>query len=199
MDILLQTETLAPIATYHHMLGAQITYIEACENYQKRSTRNKYDILTAQGRHTLHIPLRKGKHQQLPIREVRIAYDEPWIKLHQSAIRSAYGKSPFFEYYYDEWAAILDREYESLFDLNTALRDWTMAKLKTKIEISETTTYDRDPSPIVDLRGRSVVDDIRYRPYVQVWQEKFGFVENLSILDLLLCMGPQALSYITSK
>jgi hypothetical protein len=172
--------------------ASQIT-IEAHENYQKRSARNRYTIITSQGLLSLSVPLTKGKNQQMPIREVTISYDENWTKNHISAVRSAYGKSAFFEFYFDEYASILQQEFKYLFDLNEAFLHFALRKIKLSIQPTHTQSYEHIVQDYCDLRSKNTdtlkIEDIKY---TQVWVEKFAFCPNVSILDLLFCEGPQS-------
>ncbi len=162
-----------------------------CENYQKRSQRNRYDIVTSHGKMTLTIPLQKGKNQQMPISDVLIAYDEDWIDKHLHAIKSAYGRSPFFEYYFDDLAVIFQKKVSHLTQLNHTLHLWFIAKTKLDVTVEQTQTYIKQYENGLDLRGNSpVLSPTNKVTYVQVWQEKFGFIPNMSILDLLFCEGP---------
>lgn len=194
MPILHETQILSPINIFSYYSSSEILFIEMCENYQKRSFRNRYSILTSQGPLSLTIPLRKGKNNQMLISEVAIAYDEPWIDNHCNTIKSAYGKSPFFEFYFDDYRSILESKHEKLVDLNMTFLKWALRKLKSNLEIKLTTEYLANTSDYIDTRkSYKAVNAV---PYPQVWQEKFDFVPNLSILDLLFCQGNQALSIL---
>jgi len=150
---------LAPVQFYCEYIQRSTVLFEACEHYQKRSHRNRYVLNSSQGRLELSIPLRKGKNQQCPIRDVQISYDEPWHVRHFQTIRSTYGKSAFFEYYGDGIEKILHKKHSFLFDLNSL------------------------PVP---------------KPYAQPWQDKLGFVSELSILDVLFCCGPESAMVLRS-
>jgi hypothetical protein len=200
MNIIQESQLLAPISSWAAIEPDSQLYIEYCENYQKRSFRNRYQIATSQGKMMLTVPLSKGKHQQMPITDVTIYYGDPWLAQHLNTIRSAYGKSPFFEYYYDEFAFILSTGFSHLVDLNMALHDWVVAKTKLKMTVNTTTEYHQAyDQTYVDMRGAAKESqNIELLPYVQVWQEKFEFIDNLSILDLLFCEGPNTKNYLQS-
>jgi hypothetical protein len=190
-SILQESQILGPISNWSLYTQSENLYIEKHEHYQKRSSRNRYTILTSQGPLSLTVPLRKGKNNQKPITDVQIAYDEPWIENHCHTIRSAYGKSAFFEYYYPEYKSILERKYTYLFELNNAFLLWALAKTKLNIKVFNTTDYIKDANGFQDFRNKKVSHKIV--PYPQVWEEKLDFVSNLSILDLLFCQGNYAL------
>lgn len=176
--------------------------IERCENYQKGSYRNRYYIASAQGPVRLSVPLEKGKHQQLPITEVRMDDRQNWRELHWRSICTSYGKSPFFEFYRDQLRARFDDPTPFLFA-------WNMANLRTvlewlRIDVALDTTADfheKYPADdILDLRNRfsprrpplATKDAIGGLYYEQVFTAEQGFQANLSILDLIFCHGPEA-------
>ena len=197
--ILIETMYLPPVGVLAAMVRAGVVYIEAHENYQKRGYRNRCEIGSANGRMRLTVPLRKGKNEQQPIRNVRLAYDEPWRTQHWTAIRSAYGRAPFFEYYADEWEQRLRADHATLFDYNFQLLRALLDDLGLPIMLRTTDKYDRQATNFLDLRNsiRPVsLLKLPYRPYPQVFAERFGFQPQLSGLDLLFCMGPEAAKYL---
>lgn len=174
--------------------------LESQEHYQKRSFRNRAYIATANGRERLSIPLRKGKNAQMPIREVEISYDQNWQKQHWGAITAAYSKAPFFEFYAADLEILYQRKEKWLFDWNYAILDFLDAAWQLSINWQLTTSYQKMyPPEIQDLRGQLSLQNppeiIQYYAetvrYTQVFQEKHGFIPNLSSLDLLFCTGPE--------
>lgn len=173
-------------------------YLEACENYQKGSLRNRCYIAGPNGIQRLSIPLVKGKHQQTPVREVRIAFDEPWQRQHWRAIKTAYGNAPFFEHYADELAPFYERRYEFLFDYNFDLLAFILQK-KLGWKGSPVLTREWLPTrtwvPAIDLREIVADEPDEWPPwfyptrYPQVFEGRNGFLPNLSVLDLLFCRG----------
>lgn len=179
--------------------------LEQYEHYQKRSYRNRCRIMGANGLLRLSIPLQSGKNQQMNIREVSLSHQENWQQLHWKSITSAYRNAPFFDYYADYLAPFFEKREQFLFDWNYALLKQLLdlLQLETQIEFSE--QYDSMPmAAIVDLRNSIQAKKSRHKeelnfeamPYAQVFQERHGFVPNLSILDLLFCTGPQAILYL---
>lgn len=186
----------SPIPAWAAMKCADIVYIDQHEHYQKRSYRNKYSILSPNGVQTLSIPLLKGKNEQMPVQEVRIAYNESWIAKHLQAIRSSYGKSPYFEYYFDEWAAILQKRWTYLFDLNMEMMDLMIKLMGWSLNMQLTERFYNSGEFTLDLREKLwphiMLETNLPSPYLQVWQYRHGHIANLSILDLLFCAGPEA-------
>jgi hypothetical protein len=163
--------------------------VEACEHYQKGSFRNRCHIAGPNGVQRLSIPLVKGKHNQMPIKEVRIAYDEPWQVRHWRSIRTAYGNAPYFEHYADDLAPHYEKHYTFLFDLNLELlRLVLQQKLGWQGEIVLSTSYIPADLP-KDLPQQ----------YPQVFEDKHGFLPDLSILDLLFCCGKNGRDLFSGK
>lgn len=170
---------LPPVSWFASVWSCDRLVVEACEHYQKGSFRNRCHIAGPNGVQRLSIPLKKGKHNQMPIREVRIAYDEPWQVRHWRSIRTAYGNAPFFEHYADDLAPYYEKRYTFLFDLNLELlRLILQQKLGWQGEIALSTSYIMAELP----------DTLPLR-YPQVFEDKHGFLPDLSILDLLFCCG----------
>ena len=118
-------------------LPAQLI-LEQQENYVKRSYRNRMHIATANGLLRLSIPLEKGKNQQLNIKKVKISYQENWQKKHWTAICSAYGNAPFFDYYIDDFRPLFEERSIFLFEHNwKVLRIlFEMLDISSPIELS---------------------------------------------------------------
>ena len=194
---LLETQYFPPVQYFSVLAQAKEVWLEAQEHYQKRSYRNRCHIAGANGEIRLSVPLEKGKHEQMPITEVQIAYQRDWFGEHWYSIRSAYGKAPFFEYYAGTIKAWLWEKPERLFRLNTQLTLKLLELLQVDCQLKYTEMYLKQPPPsVTDLRGAIHPKKPRLQfegPfYAQVFQERHGFLPNLSILDLLFCTGPQA-------
>ncbi|MFN0013989.1 MAG: WbqC family protein [Saprospiraceae bacterium] len=183
-------------------------WLEACEHYQKGSYRNRCHIAGPNGLQRLSVPLLKGKHQQTPIREVRIDPNQTWQRAHWRSICTAYGNAPYFEHYAGEVVRFFEKPYTFLFDLNLESTQFLLAKAGWAGDVCLTETYAglAVPNPATDS-GQGVVD-LRRRispnatepgeflsplPYPQVFQERHGFLPDLSALDLLFCAGKQGL------
>jgi len=195
-SIIQETQIFGPIGIFAQYLNVDEVIIERHENYQKRSHRNRYDILTSNGILHLSIPLAKGKNNKMPISEVKIAYDDNWVDVHLQTIRSAYGKSPYFEFYFDGIESLFRKKYDYIFDLNMDCLKFIFNKIKLSKTISISNSYQSSYVNILDCRNKKWVSDQTDSSYSQVWEDKFGFTQNLSILDLLFCLGPESISFL---
>jgi len=190
-----------PIALFL-MWKDRMLVVDRHEHYQKRSFRNRYQILTGQGRFTLTIPLRKGKHAGQPITEVQIAYDRPWRVKHLQTIRSAYGRAPYFDIYFPTLEDLFRVSPTYLFEWNLKALQWCIHTLQwdTPILLSDD-FYDTSNAKVNVIRNvltpRNAAQ-IPLHPYPQVFEDRFGFVSNLSVLDLIFNLGPEAHTYLKS-
>lgn len=188
-------------------LSPSVVYVEACENYQKQSYRNRCHIYAADGVQALNFPVvHEGGTHKLPISEIKVDYSTPWLQQHQRAIVSAYRTSAYFEYYQDELFAIMDSRPEKLFDLNLSILKFFVEKTGLKTDIRLTEGYSRVPAVegcqdlrevIHPKRKDTVLHDLGLeKPYFQVFAPKYGFKSNLSIMDLLFNEGPDSILYL---
>lgn len=184
-----------------------VIYLEACENYQKQSYRNRCRFYAENGVQNLSFPVvhENGTHT-LPIRSIRIDWSTPWMLQTKRAIASAYESSAYFEYYKDELFEILDSHPETLFEMNTRILEFCLKKIGISAEIRLTEEYTPRGSGIYgeDLREvihpkreNSILADLGLeKPYFQVFARKHGFIPNLSIMDLLFNEGPDSIIYL---
>ena len=195
-------------------LSPSVVYIEACENYQKQSYRNRCRFYAADGVQTLSFPIvHEGGTHRLPISEIKVDYSKPWVQQHERAIVSAYRTSAYFEYYQDELFGILESRPERLFDLNMALLRFFAEKTGLCVDIRVTEDFSREGVCILPDGSRVVCDDLREvihpkrpndilsdlgleKPYFQVFSGKYGFKSDLSVMDLLFNEGPDSILYL---
>ena len=120
---LLATAYFPPVSWFFALAQSDRVEVEACESYQKQSYRNRCRIYSAAGPEALVVPVVHAKGEKIPIRDVRIDYSEPWVRLHERAMTAAYNHSAFFEYYRDDLFRILEGREAFLFDLNWKLTE----------------------------------------------------------------------------
>jgi hypothetical protein len=185
-------------------LSPSVVYIEACENFQKQSYRNRCRFYGAEGVQTLSFPiLHEGGTHKIPISEIKIDYKTPWVQQHERAIISAYGMSAYFDYYKDELFAILEAGHERLFDLNLAQIRFFIEKTGIKVDLRLTQDYEREPQMddlreiIHPKRPNTILSGLDLeKPYFQVFAPKYGFQSDLSIMDLLFNEGPDSILFL---
>lgn len=203
MDIYLTTAYLAPIEYYAYLALGKKVFVEAFENYQKQSFRNRCNVLSANGVIPLSIPVEKSDSLKCTTKDIRIADHGNWRHIHWQALVSAYNSSPFFEYYRDDFQPFYEKKYDFLFDFNENLRLLVSDLLEIDTNNVFYTESYTETFAVHDLNLRDQIhpkkdwnsSDSQFIsiPYYQVFEEKFGFVPNLSIVDLLFNMGNESL------
>jgi len=203
---LFSTAYFAPIQYYWHWRRSEQPMVEACEHYMKQTWRNRCVIGTANGPMTLSLPV-EGNLGKNGIRDVRLSDHGNWQHIHWNSIESAYNSSPFFEFYADDLKPFFEKKLGFLFDFNEEIREKMCELLEIRATSQKTTTFLTEceiHGGLVDFRNiihpkkkLELVDPLfKPEPYYQVFDRKFGFQPNLSILDLLFNMGPEAILYL---
>jgi len=187
------------VAFFVHIEPFQEIFLEGYENYPKQTYRNRCYIRTADKVQALSVPVSRESGKKTSYKDVRISYAERWQNNHWRAICSAYGKSPFFDFFADGYHDILYTKYEFLVDLNLALLSKCLDFLgwhDKQLVLSE--SYNKNPEPqYVDQRGgvdvKSSPPGAERNGHTR-YQQVFGkdFVPNLSVIDLLFCEGANA-------
>ena len=196
---LLSIAYLPPVQYITKFLAHESVYIEMHENFQKQSYRNRCVIYGANGPLTLVIPVKKKRGRNNIITDIRIDYDTDWQNIHWKSLVSAYQNSPFFEFYKDELNQLLFNSEKSLVDFNLNLLNHILKLLNLNETYSMSEDYLSD-SEVHDYRQsvnpkkRLQRPDRSFQPvkYQQVFIEKFGFIPNLSVVDLIFNEGPNS-------
>jgi hypothetical protein len=200
--VILPTVYFGPIQYYSKLLKYEEALIEHHEHFPKQTFRNRCNIYGANGLLSLSIPLKK-RGERTPVKDVRIAYDQPWQSLHWRSFQASYRSSPYFEFYEDDLAPFYEKEYEFLLDFNTELHGLVCGLLKIDNNTKPTEKYEKTYENADDLRDLispkedwKKDKDYEVKEYTQVFGSKYGFLPNLSIADLLFNEGPSAREFI---
>jgi len=173
--------------------------VELHETYSKQSYRNRFVIATSHGKMSLSVPVIKPKGNKTKTNEIIIDYSENWQQVHWRSLKAAYQSSPFFIYYADDIEAIINEKYEYLFQLNEKIIKKLLAILGVEYQIKNTSdfvavnTHENDYRFLIHPKQNSLMDS---EGYDQVFEEKNGFIADLSVLDLIFNLGPEALLYL---
>ncbi|GHT28786.1 hypothetical protein FACS189432_07210 [Bacteroidia bacterium] len=199
--VLLSTAYLAPIEYYRQMANHPPVIIEKYCNYTKQTYRNRCIIASANGLQTLSIPIIKPDSLKCLTKDIRIAEHGNWRRLHWNGIVSAYNSTPFFEYYADDFRPFYEKRPEFLFDFNEELRELICRLLDISPSLSYSSEYinqtnagELDLREAIHPKKEAFAKD--FKPYYQVFETKYGFQPNLSIIDLLFNMGPEAALFL---
>ncbi|MBP6285248.1 MAG: WbqC family protein [Paludibacteraceae bacterium] len=167
-------------------------------HYAKQTYRNRCNIATANGVMSLSIPTVKPQTEKCKTKDIRIDNSQNWQQIHWRALESGYNSSPFFDYYRDDLFPFYDKQFDYLLDYNSAIQDVVLELLDIECTVQLTEEYN-SYADSVDYRdkisAKKQLEDIHFspQPYYQVFAHKFGFLPNLSILDLLFNMGNESI------
>ncbi|MFV0468797.1 MAG: WbqC family protein [Dysgonomonas sp.] len=204
MAIFLSTAYLAPIQYYSKLLhaGSDSVCIDQWENYQKQSYRNRCTILSANGAIPLSIPIERTETLKCVVKDVCIADHANWRHVHWNALVSAYNTTPFFEYYRDDFQPFYEKKIKYLIDYNQQMQSLICNLIGIDCHnIMYTESY-QDVSSAEEFDFRNTIHpkkewnsdvDFVSIPYYQVFEDRFGFIPNLSIVDLLFNMGNESM------
>jgi hypothetical protein len=211
MKALLSSTYFGPVQWYQKLARAEEVYIEQFDAYQKQTYRNRCLIATANGVQALTVPVEHDDtNSQLsesssPI-SIRISDHGNWRHQRWQALTSAYGDSPFFQYYVDDLRPFFTERWELLSDFNEAIRVKMCELLDIQPHVLFTQQYQREEvvknNGFIDyreaIRPKHALPDETFlsRRYYQVYEQRHGFLPNLSILDLLCNMGPESIFYL---
>jgi len=201
MKTILENQILSPIQVYYQINNSEKLIIEQFDNYNKRTYRNRFIILSQNGPLVISVPLKKGKNSGMLFKDVKISYDKNWISTIDSTIKTCYGSSPFFDFFYEDLISIFKNKYNFIYDLNNDLRNLIFQFLEIETQVSFTKSYLLNYSDEYnDLRehfspvkDKIIKDNYNTKKYNQVFEEKIGFHPNLSIIDSIFNIGKQTI------
>ncbi|WP_233884352.1 WbqC family protein [Tenacibaculum piscium] len=189
----------APISQYAKIYTADSVMFEFEDNYQKQTYRNRCYIYGANGKLSLNIPVKHlYKEDRKKSKDTLVDNDIQWQKQHFKSLQSAYKSSPFFEFFEDDIATIFHKKYTYLQDVNIDTHLFITDALQIEDTFSKTSTYEVTPE-IPDFRNLAIAKkgvEINIDTYIQIFDDKHGFMPNLSILDLLFMEGPNTISFL---
>ena len=189
------------ISEYSEIVKADSVIFEMEDNFQKQSYRNRCYIYNANGKQLLNIPVKdknKGNSQRKKTKDLLVDNDSFWQDNHLKSLQTAYRTSPFYEFYEDDLLSIFTKKYTYLQDVNIDTFLFIADALQIPQQYSKTeeynvTTNKTDFRHLADVKNqpKKLVDN-----YIQMFDDKHGFIPNLSILDLIFMEGPNAISYL---
>ena len=212
---LLSSTYFGPIQWYQKLFRYQRCIVEQHDNFIKQTYRNRCVISATQGVQALSIPVepapQTSANGKVAMKDVRISDHGNWRHLHWNALTSAYGESPFFEYYEDDIRPFFEKQYTFLLDFNmeTTAKMCELLDIEPNIVLSEeylsadALTQSSTNGDVVSdfrdaIRPKRPLEDVEFspKPYYQVFSQKHGFLPNLSILDLLFNEGNESVLFL---
>ena len=192
----------SPISQYVALFKNDKIIFEVEDNYQKQTYRNRCNIFGTNGKLQLNIPIvhaKKELHQKT--KDTKIDQSDRWQQIHYRSIRTAYRSSPYFEFYEDDLFPLFEMRQKFLQDFNIKCHEFLMDALQEDIPFTKTKEYEINPK-ITDnrfLANSRKEATYNFKKYTQVFDDKYGFIPNLSILDLLFMEGPNAVTYLREQ
>lgn len=202
MTALLHPAYIPNIETFAVLRQHKVCF-EVYDNFQKQTYRNRAYICTDRGRLMLNIPIQHvGKNQGRQLyKDVRVENEYKWQRQHWRALQTAYRTSPYFEFYEDEIAPLYTQNYTHLLDYNLKSIEILCACLQLPMPDLKTSKFEQEPRSqqdlrfLVDAKRKTALEQPRYP---QVFGERHGFIEQVSVLDLIFNEGPNAAAYLAN-
>lgn len=197
-NICLSLAYLAPVEYFSEMAKSGTVFVEGYDYYLKQTYRNRCQIAAANGPMTLSIPVEKTSSEKILTRDIRISEHCDWQLNHWRSIESAYNSTPFFEYYKDDLLPFYEKKWTFLLEFNLEIQAKMLELLDLDIEIKPTGEYKTKlDDTFLDLREaihpKKENPSLSLKTYYQVFEQRYGFQANLSIIDLLFNMGNESI------
>ena len=198
MDLIIHPNYLPSISQFLLMFNSKKIFFEINDNFLKQTFRNRTYIYGANGKLLLSIPVIHSQKNRKLLKDVKISYDHNWPIQHLKSFQISYRSSPFFEYYEDKLIDLYKKREKYLFDFNLKSIDIISEMLKINLEYKFTKKYEDNYSDKLDYRKNYKKIDSEYQinKYTQVFESKHGYIENLSVLDLIFNEGPNANNFL---
>jgi hypothetical protein len=197
--ILLPLFYLPPISWFSAFVKNESEIIlEQMEHFPKQTYRNRMEILGANGKLVLSIPIKKAEKK--PLKDIEISFLENWKTQHWKSIQSAYQASPYFEYYQDDLKKIYENDLVNLIDFNLNALSIIQKLLKINIDYQLNSVFENEfqGTNLRNYFSSKQETNIPMESYYQVFSDKFDFQKDLSILDLLCNKGPESATYLSN-
>lgn len=203
MKILLYPTYFPSISHLVTLVQSEKAIFEIEDNFQKQTNRNRTYIYSPNGIQLLNIPVKHSKDSRQKTKDIKIETDFDWQKQHFKSLEAAYRSSPFFEFFEDDIRPIFEKKHDFLLDLNFESLEIVLKCLRMKVEYDKTIEYFPQvaSSEITDFRnlvdGKKDISE--FTKYTQVFDDKHGFINNLSVLDLIFNEGKYAIDYLKEQ
>lgn len=203
--VILSTAYLPPIQYVSKIVGHNNVLVEAFETYSKQSYRNRCEILSCNGPLTLSIPVVKVNGNSTLTKDIEIDNSANWQKNHWKAIESAYRNSTYFDFVADILNPHYSKKVNLLIDFNQNLLNDILKFIGIDKPMKRSDDFIKDYSILVNDFRNSIHPknkhqalDENFAPikYYQVFNDRFDFYTNLSVIDLLFNEGLDSLEVL---
>ncbi|WP_435139782.1 WbqC family protein [Formosa sp. A9] len=202
MNIVLHPSYFPNVAHMAAIAQADTVYFETDDNFAKQTYRTRSYVYAANGKLLLNIPVVYTQKNRQKYRDVKVAHNTNWQTIHWKSLLSAYKTSPFFEYYEDELQPLFEMKVDYILDFNLKCFEVISDCIQLEKNIEYTKTYQHEITDATDLRfliNAKSENEFKNEAYTQVFENKHGFLNNLSILDVLFNEGPNTLHYLENQ
>ena len=201
MNVIIHPSYFPSISHFVAIAKADVVTFEMEDNFQKQTNRNRMYIYSPNGIQLLNVPVKHSKEAHQRTKDVKLETAFDWQKQHFKSLEAAYRTSPFFEYFEDDILPIFKKKHTYLMDLNLETMSIVSKCLRLDFDYTETDEYFHEVNDKTDFRNliNGKKDTSVFEPYTQVFGEKHGYLNNLSILDLLFNEGRYALEYLKKQ
>ena len=201
MEKIIHPTYFPSIKIFSELVKIDKLLFEVNDNYQKQTERNRTSIYSANGKQILSIPVNFSSKKKRKFKEIRVCNDTNWQKVHLKSIEYSYRSSPYYEYFEDRFIKFFSQRNNFLIDINIKSIELMYDLLNLKLNYLKTEKYLNEYNFIDDLRylASEKKNTIKIQPYVQVFSEKFGFLSNLSMIDLIFNYGLKSCDMINNQ
>lgn len=187
----------SPISQFSELINSAEICFEIEDHYEKQSYRNRCYIFGANGKQALNIPVKFAKTAtKKKSKDALVDNDAHWQSHHLKSLQAAYSNSPFFEFYIDDLLPVFEKKYRFLLDVNLDTFQCIADAIELEVNYTKSTEYMTDINH--DYRDYALVKtrSKAQKKYIQMFDDKHGFLPNLSILDLLFMEGPNTINLL---
>lgn len=203
MKTLIHPTYFPSISHFVAIIQSERIVFEVEDNFQKQTNRNRTYIYSPNGIQLLNIPVKHAKTANQKTKDIQIEPDFDWQKQHFKSLEAAYRSSPFFEFFEDDIAPFFEKKHKFLMDMNFEAFELTTKCMRLKLDFDKTTEYfhEVDSTTLLDARNlaNGKKDNNTFEKYTQVFDDKHGFINNLSVLDVLFNEGKFTVDYLKNQ
>ena len=184
-----------PISHWKHISSNNLQW-SINSRYNKQTLTNRTYIDSSNGELMLTVPIKhSGKNVPRKFSEIKIDNSSNWKKTHYKSIKICYQSSPFFEFYEDDISFFYESDYEYLHQLNFASINLVCKWINLEMPKENFNVQEKEFINLIYLSNTKRTRELIDKKYTQTFQVSNGFINDLSILDLIFNCGPDSKNY----